>query len=50
MCYPGVLESLSQRFEAKVFMIPSSIHECMVIPDYECVPGGVSFRHGTGRE
>ena len=32
MCYPGVLESLSQRFEASLYVIPSSIHECMVIP------------------
>ena len=38
MCYPGVLESLSQRFEASLYVIPSSIHECMVIPDYDVFP------------
>lgn len=38
MCYPGVLESLSQRFEASLYVIPSSIYECMVIPDYDVFP------------
>ena len=31
-------KSLSQRFEASLYVIPSSIHECMVIPDYDVFP------------
>ena len=38
ICYPGVLEELSQRFEANLYVIPSSIHECLVIPDCDLFP------------
>ncbi len=31
--YPGLLKSLSEDFESDLFIIPSSIHEVLVIPD-----------------
>ena len=31
--YPDVLKGLSEDFESDIFVIPSSIHECIVIPD-----------------
>ena len=34
--YPGVLKGLSEDFESDLYIIPSSIHECLVIPDSFC--------------
>ncbi len=31
--YPGLLRSLSEDFESDLFIVPSSIHEVLVIPD-----------------
>ncbi len=31
--YPGLLKSLSEDFESNLFIVPSSIHEVLVIPD-----------------
>ncbi len=31
--YPGLLKGLSEDFESDLYIIPSSIHECIVIPD-----------------
>ena len=31
--YPGLLQSLADDHECNLFIIPSSIHECIVIPD-----------------
>lgn len=35
ICYPDLLKNLAQRLEANLYVIPSSIHECMVVPDYD---------------
>ena len=31
--YPGLLKGLSEDFESDLYIVPSSIHECLVIPD-----------------
>ena len=34
MCYPDVLKKLAEHFQSDLFIIPSSIHECMILPDH----------------
>ncbi len=31
--YPGLLDKLSEQLDRDLFVIPSSIHECIIIPD-----------------
>ena len=33
MCYPGVLESIAEHAEKDFFVIPSSVHEMLILPD-----------------
>ena len=33
MCYPGVLESIANHAEKNFFVIPSSVHEMLILPD-----------------
>ena len=32
--YPGFLEQVAKRFRGKFFILPSSIHELILVPDY----------------
>ena len=32
ICYPEILQSLADIFKSDYFIIPSSIHECIIIP------------------
>lgn len=31
--YPGMMETLAKIFKGNYFILPSSIHECITIPD-----------------
>ena len=33
--YPGLLASIADRFECDLYILPSSIHECIIMPVYE---------------
>jgi hypothetical protein len=35
--YPGVLKGLSEDFESDLYIIPSSVHEVLVIPESGCL-------------
>ncbi len=41
MLYPGVIHDLACRYESNLFILPSSIHEIIAVPDLYC---------GTGKE
>lgn len=41
MLYPGVIHDLACRYESNLFILPSSIHEIITVPDLYC---------GTGKE
>ena len=33
VCYPGVLERIADTFGRSFFVLPSSIHECIIVPE-----------------
>lgn len=33
--YPGLLECIADMFESDLFILPSSVHECILVPDLE---------------
>lgn len=39
LMYPGILEELKQRMKGSFYILPSSIHELIVIPDNGTPPG-----------
>lgn len=41
MLYPGVIHGLACQYESNLFILPSSIHEIIAVPDLYC---------GTGKE
>ena len=39
MAYPGLLREFADRFENSFYIIPSSIHEIILVPEDRCFPG-----------
>lgn len=42
--YPDVLKSIADDYECDLYIFPSSIHECIVVPDIENMMGTESMR------
>lgn len=37
ICYPGVLEMIGERLDQNYFILPSSIHEVIIVPESESI-------------
>lgn len=38
---PDVLEEVGKALQADFYILPSSVHECMIVPDNDCAEAGV---------